>query len=528
MQDSAYRLKVSASILAFAGLFVVCPALLAQQITGPIVSQEVRRAVTPPLRSMKPAHVEVPPGLEEEERAEEKAEIRRPHPDGSPAGTVFDSAVQLSAPTTINVTMGLNFDGVPADTYTTSDVNGSVGATQYVQYTNFQFAVYNKSTGAKISGPTAEATLWKPLGGPCSTSNDGDIIVIYDKQAQRWVLTHHAVPKGGPFYQCFAVSKTSDATGAYYLYAFQLTNQFPDYPKLGVWSDGYYLSTNLENPTTYAFVASQLCAFNRTQMLAGAAAQEVCFQTSAFDSLLPADLDGATAPPTGSPELFMSLASKQLELFKFKVNWATLSKSAFTGPTAITVATYSEACAGGQCIPQLDTAQVLDSLGDRLMYRLAFRNFGTYQSLTATHAVVAGSSVGMRWYEIRAPFGTPTLYQQGTYAPDNKYRWMGSIAMDKVGDMALGYSISSTSQHPGIAFTGRLATDALGTMESEVTVITGGGSEQSSNYRWGDYTSMSIDPVNDCTFWYTNQYYKTDSIQTWSTRIVSFKFPGCK
>jgi hypothetical protein len=162
------------------------------------------------------------------------------------------------------------------------------------------------------------------------------------------------------------------------------------------------------------------------------------------------------------------------------------------------------------------------------MYRLAYRNSGSHDALMVTHAVTAGSSVGLRWYEIRNPRVTPVVYQQGTYAPDSKYRWMGSIAMDKVGDMALGYSVSSATQHPGIAFTGRLPTDALGTMESEINVITGGGSEQSPNYRWGDYTSMSIDPVDDCTFWYTNQYYKTDSLESWSTRVVSFKFPSCK
>lgn len=498
----------------------------AQQITGPITLREAQRGISPPLRSLTP--VSIQPN-EDDDQFEPESEGRHPHAaDPDRVGSPFDPVLQLDALTKLNVTLGFNFDGVPAVDYTTSDVNGSVGSTQYVQYTNWEFAIYSKSTGTKIAGPTAEATLWTSLGGPCAKSNDGDIVVLYDKAASRWVFTHHAVPKTGPFYQCFAVSKTSDATGAYYLYAFQLTNDFPDYPKLGVWSDGYYLSTNLENPTTFAFVASQVCAFDRAQMLTGAAAQEVCFQTSAFDSLLPADIDGATAPPSGSPELYLSLAATRLELFKFKVNWTTLSKSTFTGPAAISVAAYSEACAGLDCIPQLDTSQVIDSLGDRLMYRLAFRNFGGHQSLVVTHSVVAGSSIGPRWYEIRTPFGTPKIYQQGTYAPDSNYRWMGSIAMDKLGDIALGYSISSATQHPGINFTGRLSADPLGTMESEINVITGAGSEQTGNYRWGDYTSMSIDPTDDCTFWYTNQYYKTDSIKSWSTRVVSFKFPTCK
>ena len=530
MQHSAlrtFRIALAAVLFPFL-TSTFQPTAAAQQITGPYF-HSAQHAESPPLRELKVVRTDVPTDFAEEE-AQAPQEGRHPHGnDATRVGAPFDVALQLSAPPPLTVTKGFNFDGIPASSFATSDVNGSVGATQYVQYTNNRFAIFNKGTGKPLVGPTLEANLWTSLGGPCAKSNDGDPIVLYDKNAGRWVFTHHATPAGGPFYQCFAVSKTSDATGAYNLYAYQLTNLFPDYPKLGVWSDGYYLSANLEDPTKgFAFVATQVCAFNRAQMLAGAAAAEVCFQTSSFDSLLPADIDGATAPPTGSPELFLNLGATSLDLFKFKVNWTTLSKSTFTGPTKIPVAAYSEACGGMVCVPQLDTAQVLDSLGDRLMYRLAFRNFGTHSSLTVTHSVVAGSSVGLRWYEIRNPFGTPSVFQQGTFAPDNNYRWMGSIAMDKVGDMAIGYSFSSPSQHPGIRFTGRVPSDALGTMESEINVISGTGSEQANNYRWGDYTSMSIDPVDDCTFWYTNQYYKTDSVSNWSTRIVSFKFPGCK
>ncbi|HTS35841.1 MAG TPA: hypothetical protein VMH04_09230 [Candidatus Solibacter sp.] len=524
MRNSQFRLIIVAASFLLSGF---CSFSAAQQISGPFIVHEARRAVSLPVRDLPIATAATQQADEEE--LENQREGRFPHAvDLERAGYPFDAALQLTEPTTINVTMGVNFDGVPGVTYTTSDVNGSVGSTQYVQYTNWRFAVYNKSTGAKVAGPTAEATLFAPLGGPCGKSNDGDIIVLYDKQANRWVLSHHAVVKTGPFYQCFAISKTSDATGAYYLYAFPLSNNFPDYPKLGIWSDGYYLSSNLENLTNFGFIASQVCAFNRTQMLAGATTQNVCFQTSQYQTLLPGDIDGATAPPSGSPEIFMGLGATALELFKFKVNWTNLSQSVFSGPTAIPVAAYSEACRGLDCIPQADTSQVLDSLADRLMFRLAFRNYGTFQSVVVTHSVVAGSSTGLRWYEIRSPFTTPTIHQQGTYAPDNKYRWMGSIAMDKVGDMALGYSISSAAQHPGINFTGRLVTDPLNTMESEVNVVTGNGSEQPSNYRWGDYDSMSIDPTDDCTFWYTNQYYKTDSLEGWSTRVVSFKFPSCK
>jgi hypothetical protein len=443
MQHSAVRRSnlVPSFFLTLCCALIFCPLSSAQQFIGPITSPEVRRGVSPPLRDMQLiTSAPASRNSDDEDAVSEPTEGR--HPLASDVvGMPFDTALQSEAPTTLKVTLGLNFDGVSAIDYSTSDVNGSVGATQYVQYTNWDFAIYNKTTGAKILGPAAEATLWKGFNGNCSTSNNGDIIVLYDKQAQRWIFSHHALNVGGPFYQCFAISKTSDATGAYYLYQYQLTNDFPDYPKLGVWADGYYLTTNLENPSTYAFIASQVCAFDRAQMLTGAAALEVCFQTSQYESLLPADIDGSTAPPSGTPEMFLSLTSTGIDLFRLAVNWTTLSKSTFTGPTAIKVAAFSEGCGGLQCIPQLDTSEVLDSLADRLMYRLAYRNFGTHDSLTVTHSVTAGNSVGLRWYEIRSPRTTPVVYQQGTYAPNANYRWMGSVAMDHSGDMALGYSI---------------------------------------------------------------------------------------
>jgi hypothetical protein len=524
------RRYILLSLLSCTCAFLIHPRANGQQAIGPEAAILVAHGVTPPLRLMRPILNNSQTGEEgAAENLEVESEGRHPHAnDATRNGSPFDTALQANALKTLAVTMGLNFDGVSSVNFSTSDANGAAGATQFVQYVNWSFSVYNKSTGNKVLGPVSEFTLWKSLGGGCANSIDGDIIVLYDKAAGRWIFTHHAIPSGGPFLQCFAISKTSDATGAYFLYAYQLTSQFPDYPKLGTWSDGYYLSTNLENPSTFQFVASQVCAFQRAKMLIGASAQVVCFQTPAFDSLLPADIDGTTPPATGSPEIFLSLGSTNLNLFKFKVNWTTPSNSTFAGPVKIPVAAYSEACAGLQCVPQLDTSQVLDSLGDRLMYRLAYRHFSTFESLVVTHSVVAGTSTGLRWYEIRGPHSTtPSLHQQGTYAPDSKYRWMGSIAQDKLGNMALGYSLSSATQHPAIAFTGRVATDPVGTMESEINVITGAGSEQSPNFRWGDYSSMSVDPVDDCTFWYTNQYYPADSSSSWNTRVVSFKFPSC-
>ena len=238
------------------------------------------------------------------------------------------------------------------------------------------------------------------------------------------------------------------------------------------------------------------------QYVAGATAAAQCFQLgSTYISLLPSDLDGFNPPPQGSPSYYLSLGTElgSLNLWKFHIDFANPSNSTFTGPTAIAVAAFSVACAGGTCVPQPSTTELLDSLGDRLMYRLAYRNYGSHESLVANHAVSSGSSVGVRWYEIRSPGTTPSVYQQGTYAPDATYRWMGSIAMDSVGDAALGYSAASTSVYPSVIYTGRLLSDALGTLESENSIIGGSGSQTTTN-RWGDYTAMSIHQLTIARF----------------------------
>jgi hypothetical protein len=411
------------------------------------------------------------------------------------------------------------------------DTNGAVGATQFVQWVNESFAVFNKSNGAIVPGfPKSGNTLWSGFGGGCETNNDGDPIAQYDKLASRWVLTQFSVSTT-PFLQCVAVSTTSDATGSYHRYAFSQPN-FPDYPKLGVWPDAYYISFNMFSGNT--FVGGRACALDRTAMLAGHAATEQCFQlSSSFGGLLPSDLDGpASPPPTGRPNFFLNFGTNSLNLWKFHVNFTTPRLSTFTGPTNIPVAAFSEACGGGACIPQPGTKEKLDSLGDRLMYRLAYRNRSGTESLVVNHSVAVGGnrngSVAVRWYELRGPNGTPSVFQQGTFMPDASFRWMGSIAMDKVGDIALGYSVSSTSLFPGIRYTGRLPSDPRGTMEGEKSIKVGGGSQLPKLNRWGDYSSITVDPVDDCTFWYTNEYLKSSGTFNWSTQIASFKFPGCK
>ncbi|HZC07298.1 MAG TPA: hypothetical protein VE338_16810, partial [Ktedonobacterales bacterium] len=450
-------------------------------------------------------------------------------------------ATVLTAPTASN-----NFDGVgngfsgPNGTFSVSaappDTNGTVGPQDYVQTVNTDFAVFNKdpnrgAVGSVRYGPVTINTLWNSFGGLCQTDNDGDPTVVFDQIANRWVISQFAVTGAtSTWYECVAVSTSSDPTGTWYRYSFPYT-AFPDYPKMAVWPDGYYETYNLFNGSTNAFMGAQMCAFNRSAMLTGAAATQQCFTTSTtYGGLLPSNLDSSTLPPSGSPNYILGLdTTTSLAFWKFHVDWTTPANTSLTGPSSIAVASYAEACGGGTCIPQSGTTQQLDSLADRLMYRLSYRNFGSYESLVVDHAITSGSSTGMRWYEIRSPNSSPSVYQEGTVAPDASYRWMGSIAQDQSGDIAMGYSVSSSSLHPGISYTGRLATDALNTMpQGETSLIVGGGSQTGSNLsRWGDYSSMTVDPSDGCTFWYTSEYIPANGAFNWKTRIGSFKFASC-
>ncbi len=237
-------------------------------------------------------------------------------------------------------------------------------------------------------------------------------------------------------------------------------------------------------------------------------------------------------PTWTSPNFLLNFGTNSLNLWKFHVDWANTANTTLTGPTSIPVAAFATACGGGTCIPQPGTSQKLDSLADRLMYRLAYRNFGDHEALVVNHSVkVSGNKKsevdGVRWYELRSPSTTPTVFQQGTFSPDSNNRWMGSIAMDKVGNMALGYSVSSGSVFPTVTYTGRAASDPPGTMSAEAVLQNGTGSQTRSLNRWGDYSAMVIDPVDQCTFWYTTEYLKQNGTFNWSTRIGSFKFLNC-
>ncbi len=486
------------------------PAAVAAQ-----VYEAVYHDVSPPLRDILP----LPPSA----GFHEMPLLPIPH---IPAVSATDPVLQTSAGPAAATTLPAGFAGLgygfPGFTvqYIPPDTNGAAGETQFVQWVNASFAVFGK-TGTVLYGPAAGNTLWSGFGSQCQNNNSGDPIAQFDKVAGRWVMMQPVFKS--PYYLCVAVSTTADATGTYYRYAFAVAN-FPDYPKLGVWADGYYVSFNQFKGNS--FLGAEVCVLDRASMLHGNAASIQCFSPgNSFASLLPSDMDGLLLPPSGSPGYYLNFGSSSLNLWQLHVDFVTPANSTFSGPTSIPVAAFSEACGGGTCIPQVGTSQLLDSLGDRLMYRLAYQNFGTYESLVVNHSVNTGSgNTGVRWYEIRSPGSAPTVYQEGTYAPDVDFRWMGSIAQDNTGNMAAGYSVSSSAMNPAIRYTGRVPSDPLGTLEAEQTIISGTGSQ--TNYsRWGDYSSMAIDPMDGCTFWYTNEYLENTGYH-WSTWIAFFNFPS--
>ena len=540
---------------------------------GPHVSQGLYQGVSPDVSSLP-----VLPVLAGPLHTRDNESLR---PGGAAPGTK-DPVVQkkkgagpISAPIQ-------NFDGIclpfgPPCAQQSScsclppDTDGEVGANQYVQMVNTDFAVYSK-TGAVLRTATPINELWANAGGECAAHNNGDPVVLYDQLAKRWVLTQFiATPSGNPgddqYGECIAVSTTGDATGSYYLYTFLFgTDVFYDYPKLGVWPDGYYMMANEFPTNSETSAGTGAFAFERSQMLAGKPARVVFFDESQHNSpggqyigMLPSDLDGSALPPAGSPNWFAEVDDPSgvppttvgdtgfdMHLWAFHVDWANPANSTFGNDGApsstLPVAQFirPQCVYGyGDCAPQAGGPQQLDVLGDRLMFRLAYRNFGGYASLVLNHSVQVQDTghIGIRWYEVRIPKGgTPSIYQQGTYAPDDAatnplWRWMGSIAEDRNGDIGLGYSASGPNDYPSVRYTGRAAGDALGQMtQTEQVAYTGTGPQTEVEGRWGDYSDITVDPADDCTFWYTQEYLATDTvvIGTWRTRVVSFKFPGCR
>jgi hypothetical protein len=431
-----------------------------------------------------------------------------------------------------------------------TDASGAVGPNHYVQTVNFAYQVYDKTGNPLLPSPARTWTFWSGFsgaGGACGTKFIwSDVVVLYDRLADRWFVSRFAQDQSTTFwYQCFAISQTPDPTGAYYRYAFLISRaEFNDYPKFGIWPDAYYMTANRDK--IFAAKGIFVVAFERAKMLAGlSTAQMVMFTLNNGGNragMLPADWDGSTQPPAGAPNYLIRPldpnlgwpAPGGLELWQFHVDWTTTSNSTLIQTTTLAPGAFdTRLCNLNQnCIPQPGTAQGLDPLAyGYLMYRLVYRNFGDHETMLLNQTVDVGdvaNHAGIRWYELRKVIGAGwSIYQQSTYAPDASHRWVGSLAMDRDGNMALGYSTSSSSVFPSIRYAGRQAGDPLNRLSQEATLVAGSGSQTGYDF-WADWTQMTVDPVDDCTFWYVNAYYPTTSAsQAWNTRIAALSFPAC-
>ena len=460
----------------------------------------------------------------------------------------------------ISATIGLSFEGVgntstlncpsvAGFTVAPPDTNAAVGDTQVVQWVNVCYAVFDKSSGALIAGPLAGTNFWKGFGAPCETSNDGDIIIQWDKSNHRWLASQNVFSP--PYMTCIAVSQTADATGSYFRYAFPQPG-FPDYPKWGLTPSVYYQTQN-DFGADDGFQGVNVCAYDGKSMLKGSSkATQVCILDNSNgtlfdDSMLPADDDSVKGPSPsevllGSIDNFLPGDTHVYE-YVFDVNFGNPAKSTLAGVNGsmpISVPAFNLAlCTSGpslttNCVPQPTTTAKLDTLGDRLMYRLVHFNERGTQHFLVAHSVNNTTAVATRWYEFRSQgLGNVTklsLYQSGQTPDDGEYRWMGSVAMDQTGDIAIGYSRSSAASgdYPSIYYAGQTAGDPLGTTETEALIKQGSGSQPDTQDRWGDYSSMALDGNDSCTFWYTTEYYPATLRFAWATWLASLKFPNCR
>jgi hypothetical protein len=521
-------LRISRILLRICCLLLLLIPAAAQQVRrDAYVIYETRHDVSLPARDLARMAPAPRPGIlemREHQSPKRITQIDRVDPVGQ---DVYLPGVRTTNLLSFDAITGAQGGAIPPDT------NGSVGSTQYVLTVNLDYAVYDKATGTQLLAPTRLNTIWSGFGGLCQTVAGGDPIVLWDKPARRWFISELAY--NGGFTQnflCAAVSTSEDATGTYNRYAFAFGSTLPDYPHYSVWPDAYYVGVN-------AFGAGwgEPCALNRAAMLAGSAATIVCFPATPPNmGYLPSDLDGATLPPAGAPGHFVEIGNNTTSLneFDFHVDFVTPANSTFTGPHVITVPSFTLLCGGGggACIHQPSPGSLLDALGDRLMHRLAYRNFGDHESMVVGHSVRptrGNAEAAMRWYELRAtpPGSTFTLFQTGTFQNRTISLWMGSVGMDKMGNIAMGMSaVNTTNVKPTIVYTGRNAADPLGQMQAPFVVVRGTGVQTGTN-RWGDYSSMSIDPADDCTFYYTTEYYKTNGTN-WISHINSFRFTDCQ
>jgi hypothetical protein len=467
---------------------------------------------------------------------------------------------------------GMNASGISQPSFEV-DHNGSVGTKQYLEWVNDFYQAYNKTTFAPVwSTPQTGDHPWRVSKlTNCYGSGGGEGTVTFDRLASRWVIARRASPAAYTYAYCIAVSNTDDLSStslAWYTYEFNITAAlgtnadgytfYPDWPRFGVWSDGYYATFDLEDPQVgYQETGVVVCAFDRTDMLAHATADTPqCFSNPdpmplpeslyLAHSLIPADIDGMTAPPSGEPEYLVSIEnpsgkatkSTSINLWSFHVDWTAPGKSTFK-KAKVTVPSYEPGCYSANnpadtfCVAEPSTASTgnyVDSVGDRLMPRFAYRNFGTYQSWLVSHTIQVGTAktqqTGVRWYEFRGT--TPALYQSGTVSDSSDlFLFVPSMAQDGAGNAVLGYSVSSPTVHPGI----RASYWSLGTSSTptEIVIQSGTGDEENSSL-WGNITSLTVDPTDNCTFWYVNRYYlanQTGNEMNWDTRIGNFKLATC-
>ncbi len=508
-------------------------------IIGPSLSPEVRSL---PIAQARPM-------------AQTGTEINRPRHESlyDENGNLFGSTVEqiddylAGGPETAARTppLSASFEGVNnVSGVLPPDTEMAVGPNHIVQVVNLAFAVYSK-TGTLLAGPSNTNTLWAGFGGPCQTDNSGDPIFLYDRQANRWVLTQFAVAAGHRSV-CWAVSQTADPLGAYFRYEV-VTPRFPDYFKVGTWPaanhNAYFFGTNSGFQSQY-----DVFAVDRANMLLGLPARPMQFFQNFTNLMMPADSDGPVGPPATSPGLiynfkkggepyFSSPATDRIDVYSFAVNWATPASTTLTLTTTITpaqgLAPFNWTVCGffvSNCIPQPGTAQGIDSASWWPMQRLVYRNFGSHETLLGSWTVdvnAVGNRAAPRWFELRNVGAGWTLFQQGTHSPDAIHRWMPSIAMDGTGNIALGYSRGDGANFPSIYYATRETTDPLGTMQAEAVLFAGGGSQTHSAARWGDYAAMEIDPADDCTFWFTSEYLAVTGSAPWRTRVGSFKLASC-
>jgi hypothetical protein len=501
--------------------------MYAQKVTGPFISKPVFFDLSPPLSSLL-APLSVKKEQHKTERAEKEIwnyfqrKLKQNHSkknQDNPFRQAFFGKIKPDSAL-------INFEGTPnVDMAIPPDTYGDVGPDTYFHMVNLSFTIFNKS-GNIILGPTNSGTIWNGL--PYSWNN-GDGIVLYDDQADRWFISALCLPSfpSPPYFMMIAVSQTSDPTGAWYRWEYQFDN-IPDYPKFGVWRDAYFMSFNrFISPNSFDGIAA--VAFDRTAMLAGDPSPAMVMfkfvhNTTVF-SILPADCDGPF-PLTGTPGYFTYLDATFIGLYEFHTDWTNPAAATFGNLNKISIGTYNPNVLG---IRQKGSNVKLDPISDRLMCRLQFRRFPDHQSMVVNHTIRVGDNqAGIRWYELRRITGNWALYQQSTYAPDSNSRWMGSMAMDSAGNIALGFSVSGTNLYPSVRYTGRMKNDPPGQMTlAEQSIIEGGGAQThpASTYaRWGDYSSMTVDPSNPSIFWYTQQYYPVTADFDWHTRIGSFTF----